>query len=246
MRKIGNIFIVIGMGLLLIGGYNFPTIVTAMEDKHLKSDEKRFEIEAIELRNSQIDFFQELYRFSALMEEDAYIQKRQEEPQDGRIYQQVQKIVMEFLDLLEIEMSHNFEEMQVYSFVLTDFEAEQLYPIWYCNATNENEESCTFWIDEITGKILSFQISASSVVLQKDTFEDVLDTIVTYYGFEQHDFEQHNFDGYYETSKGWDGTLLVVNNETKEYMKFPFCRIANMISFNIYGEIAVKNVSSYE
>uniref|UniRef100_UPI004057593E hypothetical protein n=1 Tax=Agathobacter sp. TaxID=2021311 RepID=UPI004057593E len=229
-KKIRSSVVIMGMALLLLGGYGFPTIVTALEDRGLESAQKSFEIEKIELKTTQIDFLQELHQFPNLMAGDVYMQKRQEEPKDGRVYQQAKETIMEFLGKFHENTEYEFIKMEVCSFALADFETEQFYPVWYCAAVNQDKPTYRFWIDEITGKILGFQIPSDS--LQIADIYDCIKIIADYYGFEVCEFQ-----GTYDKSdkiKGWEGVLEVMHNENKEYMYFPFYKEKEVIGFNIY------------
>ncbi len=231
MKKARSSLAVMGMLLLLFGGYAFPTIVTTLEDRHLQFSEKNFDIEKIELKTSEIDFFQELYHFPTLMVGEIYIQTREEELENGWAYHHAKESMMEFLKMLNADMEHEFEKMQVYSLAFADFETEQVYPVWYCEAVNQEEQICRFWIDEITEKILGFQIPADSLQIDEGNLPECIKIIIVkYYGFEVYKFQGN----YMNKMKDWEGALEVVHNENKEYMYFPFFKESDWIWFNIY------------
>lgn len=222
----------IGMLLLLFGGYALPIMVTGLEDRHLQSVKKSFEIEKIEIKTSEIDFFQELYRFPELMVGEVYMQKKEEELENGWVYQKAKETIIEFLTMLNIEITYEFEQIQVFSFVLADWEMEVVYPIWYCEAVYQEKQMYKFWIDEITGKILAFQIPADIFLTDDENFPNRVKMLADYYGFESYEFQAE----YYKMGKmkKWAGFLLVRDNETKEERALLFYKEDECSGFNIY------------
>lgn len=230
MRKVTSYLAIIGILVLLFGGYVLPKMVIKLEDYHLDSVQKSFDIEKVELNTSQIDFFQKLYRFSALVGEKTYEEKEVMGTKENQIYEQANECVMEFLGRLNINTELKFEKVWVTSFLLADFETEQLYPVWQYSVYSSPKEKYVFWIDEVTKKILGFQIPSDTLSSEKVSFTSCLKAIAEYYNF-----QEYRFQGY-EDKRGWSGMLEVLHNTNKEYMYFPFCKQNEVFQFNIYGE----------
>lgn len=243
MKKRQNSIAVFSMGFVLFLGYMLPTIVTAAEDNYLLMEKKEYAIETIKLNSTEVDFWEELEIFPELIDRELKVRKSEVKQEESWIYNRAKETVNEFLLMLNRNHTIEFQEFSVVSIAMVDWDGEKVYPFWQCLAVDENEREYVFWIDEITGKIIAFDIPDYFIVLNGQSVNEMMETIADYYGI----VVNYNLGNWYEVN-GYDIEVVadvesrfyfLVEEDNRE-LYLPFLCYGNRIIFNMYvGQIGI-------
>lgn len=243
MKKRQNSIAAFVMGIVLFLGYMLPTIVAAAEDTYLLTEKKEYEIETIKLNSTEIDFWEELVIFPELMNRELKVKQSQVAQEASWIYDRAKENVNEFLLRLNDNHTMEFQEFTVASVAMVDWKGEKVYPFWQCSAVDESEGEYVFWIDEITGKIVAFDMPDYFTTLNGQSVNEMMEAIADYYGV----VVNYNLGNWYEVN-GYDVEgvediesifYFWVEEENKE-LYLPFLCYGNRISFNMcIGKISI-------
>ena len=179
MKNRKNLLAVLGIGVLLFIVYMVPTLVTAVEDRHLQSESRKYEIREIRLNLGKADLTEKLSAMQKLLEENVVVQKGAvEEHRDS-----IENMVREYLSLLNENRRYEFSLFSVVEFVIADTDADKVYTLWKCCALDENEDEYIFWIDEKTEKVLAFDIPFYFMEDESEEFYRAMERVKEYYNF---------------------------------------------------------------
>lgn len=243
MKKRQNSIAAFVMGIVLFLGYMLPTIVTAAEDNYLLMEKKEYEIETMKLNSTEINFWEELVAFTELMSRELKVKQSEVAQEESWIYDRAKENVNEFLLRLNSNHTIEFQKFSVISVAMVDWNGEKVYPFWQCFAVDENEGEYVFWIDEITGKIIAFDIPDYFTVLNGRSVNEMMEAMADYYGV----VVNYNLGNWYEAN-GYD--IEVVENiesifyffveEENRELYLPFLCYGDRIIFNMcIGQISV-------
>ena len=242
MRKIKNKIILLLVTVLILFSYAVPEIVTVYEDRHLQSSVQAFEIEKISLNSNTVDIKEELEIFRKLLEGSVIIQQSEVEEDSELEYKIAKENVLEFLGFLDGENVPEFQEFSLSSLVLADISIEKVYPLWKCYAVDENGEGYILWLDEITGKIIAFDLPTYKITMDEEKCEAFFEQLKEYYGFPDCDWT--GAESMWEYDYAWGGEILFYNEAGVRDVAaavLPFWRNEDRIYMNMYG----SNVESY-
>ena len=243
MKKRQNSIAVFMMGIVLFLGYMLPTIVTAAEDSYLLTEKKEYEIETIKLNSTEINFWDELVAFPGLMSRELKVKQSEVAQKESWIYDCAKETVNEFLLMLNSNHTIIFQEFSVISVVMVDWNGEHVYPLWQCLAVDEKEGEYVLWIDEITGKIIAFNIPDYFTILNGKNVNELMNAMADYYGVVvNYDLGNwYDVNGYdIETIQDVESIFYFWVEEENRELYLPFLCYDNRIIFNMYvGKISV-------
>lgn len=243
MTKRQNSIVALFMAATLFFGYMLPTMVTAAEDSYLLMERKEYEIEEVRLNSTEIDFFEELSIFSELMYADLKVKKSEVNQEEGWICNRAKEIVNDFLTMINESHTTELQSVSVTSIAMVDWSGENVYPFWQCLGIDEKEDEYIFWIDEITGKIIAFDIPDDFMTLNGQKIDELMEILAGYYGVTvEYDLGNwYDVNGYdIEVKKEAEGIFYFLNEESDRKIYLPFHCYAERIVFNMYkGAISI-------
>lgn len=186
MKNKKNLLAVLGIGILLFVACIVPTMVAVVEDEHLQSESKRYEIEEIRLNSGEADLTEKLSAIQEVLQDNVVVQKSQTELsqiQNGVDKNDVDKKAKEFLSVLNDNAEVNFIKFSAVLLVMADVDGDKVYSLWKCYAVDEDEGEYAFWIDEETEKVLAFEMPLHITEKNQEEFYKMAEKLAKYYGF---------------------------------------------------------------
>lgn len=181
MKNKKNLLAVLGIGILLFVACIVPTMVAVVEDEHLQSESKRYEIEEIRLNSGEADLTEKLSAIQEVLQDNIVVQKSQTE--SSQIQNDVDQIAKEFLSVLNDNAEVNFIKFSAVLLVMADADGDKVYSLWKCYAVDEDEGEYVFWIDEETEKVLAFEMPLHITEKYQEEFYKMVEKLAKYYGF---------------------------------------------------------------
>lgn len=186
MKNKKNLLAVLGIGILLFVACIVPTMVAVVEDEHLQSESKRYEIEEIRLNSGEEDLTDKLSAIQGVLQDNIVVQKDQTDLSQTELSQMqsdVDKIAKEFLSVLNDNAEVNFIKFSAVLQVMADADGDKVYSLWKCYAVAEDEGEYAFWIDEETEKVLAFEMPFYITEKNPEEFYKMVKKLAKYYGF---------------------------------------------------------------
>lgn len=241
MKNKKNLLAVLGIGILLFIAYMVPIVVTLLEDRHLQSESKRFEIEEITLNTGEADLTGKLSAIQEVLQDNVVVQKSQTELSQGK--NDVEKKAEEFLSVLNDNSETTFSKFSATLLVLTDADVNKVYSLWKCYAVDDDEQEYVFWIDKETEKVLAFEMSYFTKVANLEECYKLAKNLAAYYGFTGNEImDEVQFfpkKTYAETA------LRLFNEEEGTEVMLMLYKNGEQLSFNMYpSQISVYDASS--
>ncbi len=243
MKKRQNSLVAFVMGCILIWGYMFPTLITTAEDNYLLGEKKEYEIETIRLNSTEIDFLDELDSFPKLIDTELKVKRSELEQEESWIYNKAKETMIEFLWLLNNNHTVEMQFFSVVSVAMVKWDGESVYPFWQCDAIDEHGEEYLFWIDEMTGRIIAFDIPSSFVIVNGQSIDKMMETIADYYGLTVNPdlgkwYEVNGYD--IEVVTDVESIFYFLDEESGRELYLPFLCYGNRLVFNMYrGDISI-------
>lgn len=181
MKNKKNLLAVLGIGILLFVACIVPTMIAVVEDEHLQSESKRYEIEEIRLNSGEADLTEKLSAIQEVLQDNVVVQKSQAE--SSQIQNDVDKIAKEFLSALNNHAETKFLKFSAVLLVMADADGDKVYSLWKCYAVDEDEGEYVFWIDEETEKVLAFEMPLHITEKYQEEFYKMVEKLAKYYGF---------------------------------------------------------------
>ena len=163
MKNKKNLLAVFEIGILLLAACMVPTFVTTLEDRHLQSESKKYEIEEIKLGSKKVDLTEKLSAMQKVLTDYVVVQKSNADSTQSQ--NEVEKKVKEYLSMLY------------------DANIDKVYSLWKCNAVDENKCEYIFWLDKDTEKVLAFEIPFFFTEKDAEEFYKMTEKMARYYGF---------------------------------------------------------------
>lgn len=245
MKKYGNGLAIGIILLLLILGYGIPSVVMAFEDSQLKREVKSIEIEDIELNFHNVDVQKELAVFSDMLLNNIIVEKDEtrimmvEETSDEK-YQEMKQSIQEFLQLVNPNEEVEFEKISVtYSVMMVSKEEEDVYPVWKCDVVDKEDREYCFWIDDLSGKVMAFDIPYDLVGVKDEDFINAMEHIAEYYEYSIFGLAEEVTNMY--KSEGWQNGLILLDVEGNIDVCLNVFKLNHRLMFNIYpGTLSVS------
>ena len=241
MKNKKNLLAVLGIGILLFIAYMVPTVVTRLEDRHLQSENKKFEIEEITLNTGEADLATKLSAIQQVLQDNVVVQESQtvlsQEPND------VEKKAREFLSILYDNSETTFLKFSATLLVSADANINKVYSLWKCYAVDGDEQEYVFWIDKETEKVLAFEMPYFNEATNTEECYKLAQKLEEYYGFTGNEImdEVQFFPKlvYAETA------IRLFNEAEGTEVVLMLYKSGEQLSFNMYpSQISVYDASS--
>lgn len=250
MRK-KNSLAIIGIVFLLLLGYSIPAIVMAMEDKERKSELKSYEMEEISLEFQQVDLVEELKIFPDMLVSNILVEQGDtsitvqldQDSQDEQDNVQsevedkegtwIENSIVTFLQALHPEADMEFVDFKATYYVLmVSPEDERVYPVWECYGIDGENREYRFWLDDMTGTVLGFDIPYQVIGGSDQAFYDTVNRIGAYYGYEVYGL----LESMSNVSKidSWQNTLMLFDEKGENENNLFIYKIGSRMYFNVY------------
>lgn len=234
--------------LLLLGlGYFIPAVILGMEDASRREVEKTITMDEIELNMEKENVIEQLRIFPEMMfsriviqmdesKENAEANVQQSEPStEQRNDENNLKLSIQELWLnLKATEELSFEKFSFGNYIMmASHSSDSLYSIWECEGVDKEGNIYRFWIDDITGKILAFDIPYSSVGNTDGEFYAAMNGICMYYSFSSYEFVEvlRNLN----KQKYWENGLTMYDKNENVEVSIPVFKSEERLMFNIYS-----------
>lgn len=242
MKNRKNLLVVLGIGILLFAACMVPTFVTTLEDKHLQSESKKYEIEEIKLDSGKVDLTEKLSAMQGVLTDYVVVRKNNADSVQGQ--NDVEKRVKEYLSMLNDTAESEFSAFSAAQIMIADANIDQVYSLWKCNAVSGGRYKYNFWIDKETEKVLAFEIPFYLTEKNSEEFHKMIEKMANYYGFtgaelldEANTFLKQKYAKrtlrFFDEGKGTEVSLMLYKNE-------------NQLNFNMYPrQVDIYDSASY-
>ena len=246
MKNSRNNWAVVGILLLLGLGYFVPPLALAVEDVALRQEAKKFEIDEIQLNNTTVEIVEQLSVFSDMMFEHIVIemdseQSSSDEKEEVNNDNNIQKSVYEFWKKFKDEDGPMFEKATYSNYIMmAGISNENVYSIWEYVGMDKQGNEFYFWIDDISGKVLAFEIPFSSIGYKENEYYSAMQRLSFYYGFSSYSFSDNitNFN----KVKSWENGFVMYDKENSRKVELHVYKVGDRMYFNIYP--GTKNLST--
>lgn len=181
MKNKKNYFAVLCIAILLFVAYMVPTGITILEDRHLQSKSKKFEIEKITLNTDEADLEGKLTAIQEVLQENVVITESQEKFSQEQI--DFRKQVEDCLGVLDDNIGTDFEKSVASQMAFMDTAANKVYSLWKYIFVDSSAQEHIFWIDAETEKVLAFEIPFFSKEINEEECYKMVHGLATYYGY---------------------------------------------------------------
>ena len=229
MKNKRNYLAVLGIVILLSIGYMFPTLITMLEDRHLQSERKKYEIEEISLNNVEVDLTEKLLGIHDVLQEYENTAFQQSKDELSTEQGHEGKQVKEFLSTLDSNIEASFLKAST-KMTLMNAEEKNIYSLWKYVLVDSDEKEYVFWFDLEAEKVLAFEIPFFTNETSKEECYKLIDTLREYYGYTEGDFTDNVsllFKMKYEES-----AVCFSDKEKDEKVVLRLYRSGERLSFN--------------
>lgn len=182
MKNKKNLLAVFEIGILLLAACMVPTFVTTLEDRHLQSESKKYEIEEIKLGSKKVDLTEKLSAMQKVLTDYVVVQKSNADSTQSQ--NEVEKKVKEYLSMLYDDTTETeFSVFSAVQIMIADANIDKVYSLWKCSAVDENKCEYIFWLDKDTEKVLAFEIPFFFTEKDAEEFYKMTEKMARYYGF---------------------------------------------------------------
>lgn len=231
-NKKWNSLAVLGILALLGLGFAIPAAVMAVEDYSLNRQSKIVQLEDISLDFQQVNLKKELQLMPDLLSNMIIVEKGEEEENGSVNYEKYKIIAEEFLQNIYREEKVEFQTFFVSFFAVTkDSSAEQVHPFWVCCGLDEKKQSYYFWVDEITGMVMAFDVPAEVTQQKQSVFEESMKVLGSYYGFELTELTYMDEEEY--AQKYWECEIFLGEADESHITLYAY-KTMERFSFNMY------------
>lgn len=256
MRK-KNSLAVAGIVLLLALGYSIPSVVMAIEDDGRKSELKSFAIEEIQLSFQNVNIEEEMGIFPDMLlnnivvemgdtsikvqadEDSQGTQENTQEELEDKEYIKIENSIDAFLDVLQPEYTIEFVDFKATYYVLmVSQEDERVYPILECYGIDKEKREYRFWLDDISGTVLAFEIPYEVIGVSDEELYMALERMGKYYGYEVYSLAEYLSDVYKIAS--WQNALMLFDEEKNTQNTVYIFKVGERLLFNVYpGSVTI-------
>ena len=250
MRK-QNSFAIITIIFLLLLGYSIPAIVMVMEDKERKLELKSYEIEEISLSFQTVDFMEELRIFPDMLVSNLLVEQgetsivvRMDNDAQGELEDAHEEVeskeerwiknnIDTFLQVFHSGENIEFVDLQANYYVLmTSAEDEQVYPIWECYGLDKEKRGYRFWLDDMTGMVLGFDIPYEVIGMSDEEFYETWNRFGIYYGYDVCGLSESMTNVY--KIDPWENKLMLFDEKGENVNNLSIYKIGSRMYFNVY------------
>lgn len=228
MKNWRNIFVVLGIGMMLVVAYMVPTFLTVVEDRHLHSESKKYEIEEITLNSEKGNLAEKLSDAERVLSDYVVVQKGRPTTDTEHI----EKGVKEYLTLLTGDKAPEILAFSAIPLVMTETNADKLYSLYKCYIVTEKERTYTFWVDEETEKVLAFGIPFSLTEDDTEAFYKMAENMAKYYGFSAAELAEP-VKSFLKCTSYTETVVSFLDEAKGTEVVLPLYRNKNQLSFNI-------------
>lgn len=219
MKHKKNYLVISGIIILLVLAYLLPTLVSVLEDRHLRFQGKKLQIEEISLNSGNSGLSEKLSSIQTVLQNGVVMQDGKIETLKGE--SEMEEIVLSFLsDILSLTET-KIIKFGATSLVLTDNGVNTVYSLWKCSAFNGDEQEYVFYVDDETKKILAFEMPYFTGETDKEQCHKLVHVLAEYYGYTGGDMEGENSIRFFGEKGGTDVELMFYKNDEQ-------------LSFNMY------------
>lgn len=237
MRNWKNRLGMTGIILLCLLTCLVPSFFARVEDEHLQTKTKKYQIEEISLSSTQIKTeivlrdFAEVLKGNVMVKDYVMVEKLEESQEisgESREYGIIREEIQEFLNIFGEEITADFQKMTISSIVMSDVNLENIYPLWKCLAADENEKEYVFWLDAVNEKVVSFEIPVTFSAFDEKIFVANARELAGYYGLAYGGFVSS--EKLFVSEDDWEDDLWFVTEE--EELLLPIYKQKGRIGFN--------------
>ncbi len=243
MKNKKNLLAVFEIGILLFAACMVPTFVTTLEDRHLQSERKKYEIEEIKLGSKKVDLTEKLSAMQKVLTDYVVVKKSNVDSVQSQ--NEVEKKVKEYLSMLNDDTTETeFSAFSAVQIMIADANIDKVYSLWKCNAVDEDGYEHIFWLDKETEKVLAFEIPFFFTEKNVEEFYKMTEKMTEYYGFTRAELLEE-VDLF--LSHRYAIETLCFSHETKgTEVPLVLYRNGNRLNFNMYsGKVDVYDATSY-
>lgn len=250
MKHKKNYLVISGIIILLVLAYLLPTLISILEDRHLRFQSKKFQIEEITLNPGNGGLSEKLSSIQTVLQDGVVMQEGEIETLKRE--SEMEEIVLSFLsDILSLTET-KFIKFAATSLVLTDKGANKVYSLWKCRAVNRDKQKYVFYVDDETKKILAFEIPYFTGETDKEQYHELAHMLAEYYGYTGVEMEGDLSEFLKKSSKDNSVKYLYQENALRFFheneetdVELMFYKSGELLSFNMYpSQISVEYHSS--
>lgn len=255
-----NSFAVAGIACLMVLGYEIPSVVMTIEDDGRKSELKSYEIEEISLSFQNVNIDEEMAVFSDMLLNNILVEvgatsieirpdEGSQESQDyeGEVeYTKINDSINKFLKILSPESEIEFVDFKAnYYVMMVSKEDERVYPIWECYGMDTQKQAYRFWLDDLTGTVLAFEVPYVIIGESDKALHMTIERIGNYYGYEIYGLAE-TISGAYKIDS-WQNALMLFDEGGNEQNNLYIFKIGDRLLFNIFpGSVSFYDNSQSE
>lgn len=227
MKNKKNILAILAIGCMFGIAYMVPLIVTHLEDEHLQSESKKYEIAEININESGLELSEKLTAIQEIVADDIVMQEaiEGEENQDA-LPEEIMEFAKQICGIQEKKILYAYTT----SLLMADSENNRIYPLKSSYTIDADENESTFWMDIETGKVVAFELAYE--LETPDELNDLAKNLAKYYGFGGGEFAGA-VDGFWK-SVYYETAIRFYDEEKGEEIMLMFYKNGNRISFNMY------------
>ena len=248
MKRKKNYLIILIIVILLILAYLLPTLISAAEDRRLRYQSKKFQIEEITLDAGNDNLTEKLSAIQYLLQDGVVMQNDKGEQglqesvvMQGNIEEEINEIIADFLTSILDTSEIKIIKSGMASLVLTDKKTNKVYSLWECTVVYDEEQKGIFYVDDESRKILAFEIPYFTGEVDKELCHKLVQVLAEYYGYTGGKMEgdlseflrtqgDSDFSKYFYQSN----SIRFLCDEEETALELLFYKNGKQLSFNMY------------